>query len=101
MVSFSERGVFVIALDALKVWNKVDKYVWCLVGLFFITISRTLAIVGAIGFNGFAIGFAGVANGFAGVAIGFEGVAIGNVDCTFSNLCSVIGKVRIANAPIR
>lgn len=63
---------------------------------------------GANGFNGFAIGFAGVANGFAGVAsgfagvaIGFEGVVIGNVYCTFSNLCSVIGKVRIANAPIR
>ena len=114
MVSFSERNVFVVALDGLKVCNKVDKYVWCLVGLFFITISRTLAIVGAIGFNGFAIGYAGVANGFAGiangfkgvangfegvvigfegvaigfagVAIGFAGVAIGNVYCTFSNL---------------
>lgn len=104
--------MFVIALDGLKVWNKVDKYVWCLVGLFFITISRTLAIVGAIGFNGFAIGYAGAANGFAGIANGFEGVAngfagvviafvcvaIGNVYCTFSNLCSVIEKVCIANA---
>jgi hypothetical protein len=58
MVSFSERSVFVVALDGLKVCNKVDKYVWCLVGLFFITISRTLAIVGGIGFNGFAIGYA-------------------------------------------
>ena len=129
MVSFIERSVFVVALDGLKVWNIVDKYVWCLVGLFFITISRTLAIVGAIGFNGFAIGFegvvigfAGVAIGFAGVAIGFEGVAIGfagdvigfagvaigfagvvigNVYCTFSNLCSVIEKVGIANALFR
>ena len=48
MVSFSERNVFVVALDGLKVWNIVDKYLWCLVGLFFNTISRTLAIVGQL-----------------------------------------------------
>jgi hypothetical protein len=48
MVSFSERGVFVVALHGLKVWNKVDKYLWCLAGLFFNTISSTLAIVGQL-----------------------------------------------------
>ncbi len=52
----------------------------------------------ANGFEGVANGFAKVTNDFAGVVNGFVCVAIGNVYCTFSNLCSVIEKVRNANA---
>lgn len=44
--------MIVVALDGLKVWNKVDKYVWCLAGLFFNTISSTLAIVGQLVLTG-------------------------------------------------